>query len=261
MAPIFAWGKSHNPGGRRHSTISPVTSRPAALVFDVFGTVVDWRSSVISEGLELSERLAKTIDWGTFASEWRREGYLTPIIEMFLGQREWAPVDHLHESSLDVLLERHGLPDLDEADREQLLSVWRRLAPWPDAVAGLTRLKSRYLIGPLSNGGFAMLTEMAKAGGLPWDFVISAELFRAYKPSPEVYAGAVRLLERTPDQVMLVAAHPADLDAAKATGMQTAYVPRPLEWGPVTPAEPEAGTERFDLVATDFLELSEQLGV
>jgi 2-haloacid dehalogenase len=230
------------------------------LVFDVFGTVVDWRGSVVSAGQALSQRTGLMASWGTFASEWRREGYLTPIVEMFLGQREWAPVDRLHEESLDVLLERHGLAGLPDVDRRELLSVWRRLAPWPDAVPGLRRLKSRYLIGPLSNGGFALLTEMAKAGGLPWDFVISAELFRAYKPAPEVYLGAARLLERPPDEVMLVAAHPADLDAAKAAGMQTAYVPRPLEWDPETPSEPETGADRFDVVAQDFIDLSGQLG-
>ena len=215
---------------------------------------------MISAGEQLSDRLGLTVDWGTFASEWRREGYLTPIIEMFLSQREWEPVDRLHEGSLDVLLERHGVSGLPEHDRRFLLSVWRRLIPWPDAVAGLTRLKSRYLIGPLSNGGFAMLTEMAKAGGLPWDFVISAELFRAYKPSPEVYTSAVRILERAPEEVMLVAAHEADLDAAKATGMQTAYVPRPLEWGPGPPSEPPTGLDRFDIAALGFNDLADQLG-
>jgi 2-haloacid dehalogenase len=236
-----------------------VISRPDALLFDVFGTVVDWRGSVVSAGEALSERRGLAADWGTFASEWRREGYLTPIVEMFLGRRDWEPVDHLHKRSLEVLLHRHGLTGLTDSDREHLLSVWRRLTPWADAVAGLARLKSRFLIGPLSNGGFAMLTEMAKAAGLPWDFVISAELFRAYKPSPEVYAGAVRLLERSPEEVMLVAAHESDLDAAGVAGMQTAYVLRPLEWGPGSWSEPEAGTDRFDLVARDFMDLADQL--
>ena len=242
-------------------SIAPVTSGPSALVFDVFGTVVDWRASVISAGEAIGERGGATTDWGRFASEWRREGYLTPIVEMFLGQRSWEPIDHLHEESLGVLLERHGLGGLADGDRQELLSVWRRLAPWPDAVEGLTRLKSRFLIGPLSNGGFALLTEMAKAGGLPWDFIISAELFRAYKPAPEVYQGAARLLERATDEVMLVAAHPPDLDAAKANGMRTAYVPRPLEWGTESPSEPDPDADRFDVVARDFIDLAQKLGV
>jgi 2-haloacid dehalogenase len=237
-----------------------VTSTPAALVFDVFGTVVDWRGSVISVGESLAADLKVSIDWGRFATEWRRHGYLTPIREISSGDREWVPVDRLHEDSLDVLLERYRLGGLAETGRQRLLSVWRRLTPWPDAVAGLTRLKARYLIGPLSNGGFALLTEMAKAGGLPWDFVISAELFRAYKPSPEVYTGAVHLLGRSPEEVMLVAAHTGDLDGARATGMQTAYVPRPLEWGPGSGPEPGPGPDGFDVVAGDFIDLARQLG-
>ena len=237
-----------------------MSSTPTALVFDVFGTVVDWRGSVISVGESLVADLGLSIDWGSFATEWRRHGYLTPIAEMARGDREWVPVDRLHEDSLGVLLQRHHLGDLAETSRLQLLSVWRRLTPWPDAVAGLTRLKARYLIGPLSNGGFALLTEMAKAGGLPWDFVISAELFRAYKPSSEVYTGAVRLLGRSPEEVMLVAAHTGDLDGARAIGMRTAYVPRPLEWGPGSGSEPDADTNRFDVVARDFLDLARQLG-
>jgi 2-haloacid dehalogenase len=246
--PVWVRGKPSEP------------ERPAVVVFDVFGTVVDWRGSVISAGGNLTADLELSIDWGRFATEWRREGYLTPIMEVSTGQREWTPVDRLLEDSLGVLLRRYGLGRLTETDRQQLLSVWRRLTPWPDAVAGLSRLKARYLIGPLSNGGFALLTEMAKAGGLPWDFVISSELFRAYKPSPEVYTGAVRLLQRSPGEVMLVAAHTGDLKAARAIGMRTAYVPRLLEWGPESSSEPDTGIDRFDIVARDFLDLSQQLG-
>ena len=238
-----------------------MAGHPAALLFDVFGTVVDWRGSVIAAGDELQQRLGLEVDWGTFANEWRTEGYLAPIMDMFNGQREWAPVDRLLTDQLDVLVDRYRLGGLTGDDRRHLLSVWRRLTPWPDAVEGLTRLKARYLIGPLSNGGFALLAEMAKAAGLPWDFVISAESFMAYKPSPAVYRGAVHLLERVPDEVMLVAAHPGDLDAARAAGMQTGYVPRPLEWGPDTALpDPDANTERFDIVADDFGDLASKLG-
>jgi 2-haloacid dehalogenase len=230
-------------------------------MFDVFGTVVDWRGSIIGTGEELGPRLGSEVDWGRFASDWRREGYLRPMVEMFDGNRAWAPVDSLLADQLDVLLERYGLSELADADRRWLLAVWRRLAPWPDAVGALSRLKERYLIGPLSNGGFGLLTDMAKAAGLPWDFVISAELFQAYKPSSEVYLGGARLLDRAPEQVMLVAAHPADLEAARRTGMQTAYVARPLEWGPeTTAAAPEEVEEVFDVVASDFYELADKLG-
>jgi 2-haloacid dehalogenase len=238
-----------------------VTSQPAVLLFDVFGTVVDWRGSIIATGEELGPRIGTDVDWGSFASDWRREGYLRPIVEMFDGNRGRAPIDSLLADQLEVLLGRYGLSELADADRRWLLGVWRRLAPWPDAVGGLMRLKERYLIGPLSNGGFGLLTDMAKAARLPWDFVISAELFRAYKPSPEVYIGGARLLERSPEELMLVAAHPADLEAARQTGMQTAYVARPLEWGPETKAAaPDEVEEVFDVVARDFVELAEKLG-
>jgi 2-haloacid dehalogenase len=238
-----------------------VSDPPAALVFDVFGTVVDWRGSIITSGEQLSQRLGRDVDWGGFANEWRRQGYLVPIVEIFEGKREWTRVDFLLAEQLDVLLAGYGLEEIADQDRQGLLDVWRRLRPWPDAVPGLTRLKARYLIGPLSNGGFALLTDMAKAAGLPWDFVISAEFFRAYKPSPDVYLGAARLLERPPGEVMLVAAHFADLDAARQTGMQTAYVSRPLEWGPDgRSAGPDEGATRFDVVAADFVELADKLG-
>ena len=127
--------------------------KPTALVFDVFGTVVDWRGSVISAGDDLAQRLGLTIDWGRFATQWRREGYIRPIAEIFKGEREWVPVDGLLGDCLTELLDRYGLSDLADTDRDELLMVWRRLTPWPDSVAGLARLKTRYLVGPLSNGG------------------------------------------------------------------------------------------------------------
>jgi len=233
---------------------------PAALLFDVFGTVVDWRSPIVDLGANVTLRLGVDIDWGTFADDWRRDGYLIPIIEMFGGTREWVPFDQLHADHLDVLLERYGLTEIGEDDRQELLRVWRRLRPWPDSVRGLARLKARYAIGTLSNGGFALLTEMAKANGLPWDFIISAELFHVFKPSPAAYLGAARLLEKPPAELMLVAAHPGDLDAAKNVGMATAYVPRPLEWGPHAPFQPDTAPERFDFIAGDLEDLAVQLG-
>lgn len=233
-----------------------------ALLFDTFGTVVDWRGSIIGAGEALAQRCSLgEIDWGKFADEWRREGYIEPIAQIVRGERQWEPVDQLLRHELDVLLQRHGLDACAEADRLELLGVWRRLTPWPDAIAGLTRLKARYIIGPLSNGGFALLTEMAKAVSLPWDCIISAELFRAYKPSRAVYLGATSMLELPPARVMLVAAHPQDLNAARACGMQTAHVPRPLEWGPVsTPSDPDNLATGFDCVAEDFLDLADILG-
>jgi 2-haloacid dehalogenase len=224
-----------------------------ALVFDVFGTVVDWRSSVIAEG----EAIASDVDWPAFADEWRLDGYIRPIARINAGEEPWVSVDQMMRHHLDVLAPRYGLA-LSSAQADSLAGVWRRLRPWPDAVAGLTALKQRFVISPLSNGGFGLLTEMAKHAGLPWDCVISTALFDAYKPKPVTYQGAARLLDLPIGEVMLVAAHVSDLRAAMATGMRTAYVPRPQEWGPDSPpADPS--DPGFDVVADDFLDLSAKL--
>lgn len=222
-----------------------------ALVFDVFGTVVDWRSSVIAA----CEATGLAGDWGVLADEWRRDGYLRPIVATVRGEAPWRPVDELMRDHLDVLAPRYGL---DGVDLDELARVWRRLDPWPDAVAGLTRLKERFTIAPLSNGGFAQLTAMARHAGLPWDCIISTDLFRSYKPDPACYLGAVELLDLPAERVMLVAAHPGDLRAAQACGLRAAYVPRPREWGPAAPA-PEAPDPAFDVVAEDFEDLAAQL--
>jgi 2-haloacid dehalogenase len=228
-----------------------------ALLFDVFGTVVDWRTSVMAEG----ERLVpgRAIEWGEVAGEWRREGYLRPIRRMVTGERPWAPIAGVLRAELDRVAQRHGFSDLGQTTLDELSGVWERLAPWPDAAGALDRLRARYIIGPLSNGGFGSLTRMARHSGLRWDCVISAELFGTYKPDRRVYEGAADLLGLAPGQVMLVAAHPSDLRAARACGLLTGYVPRPLEWGPAGPVE-EAEDGEFDVVASDFSALAETLG-
>ncbi len=228
-----------------------------AVLFDVFGTVVDWRTSVIVEG----ERLAAPagVDWAAVADEWRREGYLRPIRQMVAGERSWMPIDTVMREELDWLADRYGFTDLGAGALDELSKVWERLRPWPDAPEGLDRLRSRYLIGPLSNGGFGALTRMARHAGLRWDCVISAELFHTYKPDRRVYDGAAALLGLAPERVMLVAAHPSDLRAARASGLATGHVPRPLEWGPDGPVEGAAADE-FDVVAPDFLALADALG-
>ncbi|HET6963737.1 MAG TPA: haloacid dehalogenase type II [Acidimicrobiales bacterium] len=229
-----------------------------AVLFDVFGTVVDWRGSVLAEGLRLSDRIGREVDWASVADDWRRDGYLRPIGEMVGGRRPWTPIATVMREELDRLAKRHGFEDVGVESLDRLSTVWERLGPWPDTAAGLDRLRTRYAIGPLSNGGFGSLTRMARHAGLRWDCVISAELFHTYKPDPRVYEGAAALLDLPPGRVMLVAAHPSDLRAARACGLATAYVPRPLEWGPGGPVE-EAGTE-FDLTAPDFVALAEALG-
>jgi 2-haloacid dehalogenase len=229
-----------------------------ALVFDVFGTVVDWRSGVIRACRELAAKQGlEGVDWPAFADAWR--GYYAPSMDRVRrGEIPWTNLDALHRASLEGLLAEFGIEDLPGDEKDHLNKAWHRLDPWPDAVEGLLRLKRRYTISTLSNGNVALLTNMAKRTGLPWDLILSAELARRYKPDPEVYLMAPELLGLRPDEVVLVAAHPDDLRAAGAVGLRTAYVPRPLEWGPGSEAEPP--DPAFDLVADDFLALAIALG-
>jgi 2-haloacid dehalogenase len=233
---------------------SPLTE-PAAIVFDVFGTVVDWRSSVIAAGGGL---IGGDIDWPAFADRWRREGYLQPIRRIVTGTQQWEPVDVVMRRRLEHLAEEFGFDGVGREKLDELAGVWSRLDPWPDVTEGLARLKARYPIGPLSNGSFGGLTRMARHGGLGWDFIISTELFGTYKPDPRAYSGAAGLLGVAPEDLMLVAAHPADLQAAARCGLSTAYVARPLEWGDPEPAP--VNTSGFDLEAGNFSELAEALG-
>jgi 2-haloacid dehalogenase len=227
---------------------------PRALVFDVFGTVVDWRSAVIRDGGALGH---PNVDWAAFADAWRSR-YAPSMDRVRRGEIPWTNLDDLHRASLDELLDELGIEDLTNAEKDRFNKVWHRLDPWPDAVEGLTRLKRRYVIAPLSNGNVALLTNMAKRAGLPWDLILSAELAHHYKPDAETYLMAPELLDLRPEQVMMVAAHVEDLRAARENGLRTAYVPRPLEFGPDREADPP--DPRFDLVAEDFVELAEKLG-
>lgn len=229
-----------------------------ALVFDVFGTVVDWRGGVIRAGEELAaEKGLEGVDWPAFADAWRGR-YAPSMDRVRRGETPWRNLDALHRTSLEELLAEFGIEDLPEDEKDRLAKAWHRLDPWPDAVEGLTRLKRRYTISTLSNGNVALLTNMAKRAGLPWDLILSAELARRYKPDPEVYLMAPSLLDLRPDEVALVAAHPDDLRAASAVGLKTAYVPRPSEWGPGGKAEPP--DRSFDLVADDLVALAIALG-
>ena len=229
-----------------------------ALVFDVFGTVVDWRGSVIREGEELGRKENLDVDWAAFADEWRGR-YAPSMDRVRRGELPWTNLDALHRASLEELLDEFGIEGLSEEEREHLNKAWHRLDPWPDSVAGLARLKERYIISTFSNGNVALLTNMAKRAGLPWDLILSAELVRHYKPDPEAYLMPPDLLDLRPEQAMLVAAHPSDLRAAQTHGLRAAYVLRPLEWGPGGEAEP--ADPSFDLVVDDLIELAEKLGV
>jgi 2-haloacid dehalogenase len=230
---------------------------PQALVFDVFGTVVDWRSTVIREGEKLGSEKGLDVDWAAFADAWRSR-YAPSMDLVRNGEIPWTKLDDLHRASLEELLDEFGVEGLTEAEKDHFNRVWHRLDPWPDAVEGLARLKRRYVIAPLSNGNVALLTNMAKRAGLPWDLVLSAELVHHYKPDRETYLMAPELLALQPDQVTMVAAHVDDLHAARENGLRTAYVPRPLEFGPGREAEPPDPS--FDIVAKDFIELAEKLG-
>lgn len=224
-----------------------------ALTFDIFGTVVDWHGSIAAE----IERIGLPVDGGEFALAWRA-GYQPAMQEVRSGALPWTNIDGLHRRILDRLLAERGIA-LSPAAADKLNRIWHRLRPWPDSVAGLTRLKARHIVTTLSNGNLSLLVDMARHAGLPWDAVFSAELFGHYKPDPEVYLGAAKLLDLPPPRVMMVAAHPGDLRAAAACGLRTAYVPRPLERGPGGPMEPCVEGE-FDLVAKDLGELAAQLG-
>ncbi|MBY0285917.1 MAG: haloacid dehalogenase type II [Mycobacteriaceae bacterium] len=230
---------------------------PKALAFDTFGTVVDWRSSIIAELEKFGETQGIQHDWAALADSWRK-GYLPAMDRVRRGELPWTRIDDLHRMILEDLLGAAGVTSVCVEDVDQLNRAWHRLDPWPDSVVGLTRLKERFLITTLSNGNFSLLTNMAKRAGLPWDCVISAELFHHYKPDPEAYLGCAGLLDVAPGELMLVAAHPGDLRAARDAGLMTAYVTRPLEYGPNQ--RPHKVTEgEFDFAATDFLDLADQL--
>ena len=230
-----------------------------AMTFDVFGTVVDWRSSIIGEMQLLERRTRIAGDWAAFADRWRG-GYGPAMRRVRNGELPWTKIDDLHRMILDTLVPEFGLERLTEAELDDLNRVWHRLRPWPDAVAGLTRLRARYVLASLSNGNVALLVNMAKHAGLPWDAVLSAELAQAYKPGHKVYRKAADLLGLAPEQVMMVAAHGGDLRASAEIGFRTAYVPRPLEYGPDSQRDLTPDPS-FDLVATDFGDLADQLGL
>src|SRR5215212_2648119 len=236
----------------------PVKSQLKALVFDVFGTCVDWRSSIAREGEAFGRKLGVTgVDWLAFADAWRAQ-YQPQMETVRSGQRPWTTLDVLHREALDTLLPAFGLGAMSEADRDDLTRAWHRLDPWPDVVEGLTRLKTRYIIAPNSNGHIALLVNMAKRAGLPWDAILGAEIAQAYKPRPEVYLRCAEALGLAPSSVMMVAAHNRDLVTAAACRLQTAFVPRPTEYGPHQTSDlvPE---REFDLVARDFNDLAHQL--
>ena len=245
-APSAAQQPARNPPGVR------------ALVFDVFGTVVDWRTSIIGEVQDLAKKKGLTIDAAKFADAWRG-GYAPSMNRVRNGELPWTKLDDLHRMMLDKLIVDFGITGLSPEEIDDLNRAWHRLRPWPDAVAGLTRLKKKFIIAPLSNGNIALMTDMAKHSGLPWDCILGAELVRHYKPDREVYQSAADFLNLKPAEVMMVAAHLGDLRGAKGVGLSTAFVPRPLEYGPAgkPDLQPDASV---DVTAKDFNHLAALLG-
>jgi len=235
------------------------SGEPQALLFDVFGTCVDWRSGVMGEGEALARRLGLAgIDWGAIADAWRAQ-YQPKMDEVRSGARPWTTLDVLHREGLDRVLADFGLDATPAADRDELTLAWHRLDPWPDVVAGLERLRRCFIIAPNSNGNIALLVHMARRAGLPWDAILGAEIAQAYKPQAAVYLKSAAALGLAPGEVLMVAAHNNDLVAAAACGLKTAFVPRPSEHGPgqTSDLQPERA---FDVVARDFLDLADQLG-
>ena len=232
----------------------PARPNVEALLFDVFGTVVDWRRSIIDDLGAFGAERGLSLDWATFADDWRAL-YQPAMEEVRSHRRAWTILDVLHRESLDKLCAKYGIADLSEADKDHINKVWHRLKPWPDTVEGLTRLKTRYIIGTLSNGNVGLLTRMAKFAGLPWDVVLGAETARAYKPLPQAYINNAQLINLSPGQVMLVAAHNGDLAAAASAGLRTAFVPRPGEYGPgqTRDLSPERD---WDVIADSFVSLA-----
>jgi len=230
-----------------------------AMGYDVFGTVVDWRTSVAREGEAFGRAHGIThVDWLKFAVAWR--GLYQPMMDKVRhGEIGWTKLDDLHRMALDRLLKDFDIKGVAESDIDHLNRAWHRLDPWPDAVAGLTRLKTKYVLTTLSNGNVALMVNMAKRAGLPWDVILGAEPTRHYKPQREAYIGTAEYLGIRPDELMLVAAHNGDLRAASGFGLKTAFVPRPAEHGPGQTKD-LAPDGAWDVVATDFVDLAAKMG-
>ena len=230
-----------------------------ALTFDVFGTVVNWRDSIAREAKAALAPKGYALDWHDFADRWRAR-YQPAMAKVRNGERPWARLDDLHRENLVTLLPELGVEGLGEAEIDDLNRAWHRLDGWPDSVAGLHRLKRKYIIATLSNGNVALMVNMAKYAGLPWDAILGAEVAQAYKPQPEAYDGTARFLDLRPGQCLMVAAHTGDLVAARGRGFGTAFVRRPLEHGPGRTPETPAPGHDFDIVADSFVDLAVKLG-
>jgi len=255
---IWAGAKSATNAQQAQKTRARIRTDIKMLVFDTFGTVVDWRGTIIAEGQKLSQAKDFKIDWAAFADAWRTE-YAPSMTRVRRGELPWTNLDALHRMSLDKILSKFKIDQLSAEEIAHLNKVWHRCRPWPDSVPGLTRLRTQYFIAPLSNGNISLLTEMAKIGGLPWDCILGAELVQRYKPDPEVYLSPAKFFDLAPSEVMMVAAHQVDLRVPKELGMRTAYIHRPYEGGSISGGTvPSSGS--YDYIVNNMRELAYTLG-
>jgi 2-haloacid dehalogenase len=231
-----------------------------ACVFDIFGTVVDWRSSVIAEATDWGKAKGLNINWVEFTDRWRL-GYRPAIDKVRTGEIPWTKFDDLHRMILENLLKQYKIEGLSEEQKVDWAHVWRRLKPWPDSVQGLTRLKKKYIISPMSNGNVALMTKLAKFGGLPWDVILGSDLVQHYKPDREMYMSAPFYLDLKAEEVMMCAAHAPDLQAARSYGLRTSFIYRPNEYGGGPVGVPDkAKPGDFDVVSTSLIDLAQQMG-
>lgn len=235
-----------------------VAKLPKVIVFDTFGTVVDWRGSLIADLSAYGAQRGVTADWPALVDAWRA-AYHPSMDRVRKGELPWTRLDDLHRASLDKLVADFGIKGLTEADLVHINLGWHRLKGWPDSVPGLTRLKAKFIIGPLSNGNVSLLLEMAKFAGIPWDMIFGSDLFGHFKPDPETYLGVAKMMNLQPGEVMMGAAHNNDLAAARRCGLMTAFFPRPNEYGPHQKRDYKAEQD-WDVVATDIEDLARQLG-
>jgi 2-haloacid dehalogenase len=247
----------HTRGGSQN--MKPELANVKAFVFDVFGTVVDWRGSVVAEAAGWGKARHLDIDWVEFADRWRL-GYRPAMDKVRKGEIPWTRLDDLQRMILDDLLKQYHIEGLSDAEKADWAHVWRRLKPWPDSVEGLTRLKKKYIISPLSNGNVALMTSLAKFAGLPWDVILGSDLVRHYKPDREMYLSAPFYLDLKPEEVMMCAAHAPDLQAARSNGLRTGFIYRPTEFGGGPAGVPDkAQPGDFDVVSTSIIDLAQQM--
>jgi len=236
------------------------SSNVKACVFDVFGTVVDWRTSVIAEATRWGKIMGLNVNWTEFVDSWRL-GYKPAMDKVRKGEMPWTNLDDLQRMILQDLLKQYKIDGLSEEEKDNWAHVWRRLQPWPDSVEGLSRLKKKYIISPMSNGNFALMTNLAKFGGLPWDAILGSDLVKHYKPDRETYLSAPFYLDLKPEEVMMCAAHASDLQAARSYGLRTGFIYRPNEYGGGPVGVPDkAKPGDFDVVSDSIIGLAQQMG-